>query len=352
MTVSAHRPSNTTPKMQDVQPHRVVFDDVGKPRRKYQGPEQLVRTMRMAFVSHNLSHDSAAHRDLRSGSPGMLQRDLSAGNILTYSTPSSEEGEFKEREAMDTKKIEGSLTDVEYATLPHPDLNSDSEGPKTAHCDELEMTTVSNCTLYTLLHVFDLPQQEPGAAAFMASSLLWGDLQGVKPGETVPSRTETPAADIESFAWVFVFVVYKHALENFKMEQDRKKKDLREEFDTLFPCPGSSAETVLHARYIMRLPGSNQHILRHIQSQAESPDPGHFCDLFSSILEEILAAQLPSVNTAKHSLLRTQIVKRVGLVPASQPLELVHDDILGFLEGYLGLVGKPLRKRSSHSAGM
>ena len=48
------------------------------------------------------------------------------------------------------------------------------------------------------------------AFMFMASPLL-RDIQNAGPGEAI---SRTAEQDIESFAWVFVFAVYKHALED------------------------------------------------------------------------------------------------------------------------------------------
>ncbi|PIL26920.1 hypothetical protein GSI_10058 [Ganoderma sinense ZZ0214-1] len=295
-TVSNLRPWNTTAQpILDMQLHRVVFDDVGKPLWKYKSEEQLFRAMHMALV---------AHRDLCS--LGILHRDISAGNILIRLNPVKlEEGKFEERE-MDIEKTEGFLTDFEFASLPR----SESEGPQTVRGDQMT-----------------------GTVAFMASSLL-RDIWNAKPGEAV-SRTE--AQDIESFAWVFVYVVYKHALENFKMKQDEKKA-LKDEFDRYFP--GRSANTVLRARVMMGLPDSNQHILQHLQNNVEHPE--HFCDIFTSIWEEVLVAKLPRTNTAQKSLFRTQIVKSWSLSQVPAPRPLVHVNLLECFEGYLKLIGKAL----------
>ncbi|KAM5544018.1 hypothetical protein V8D89_002635 [Ganoderma adspersum] len=271
--------------MLDMQLHRV-------PLWKYQSPEQLVRAMRMALV---------AHRELCS--LGILHRDISAGNILIRLIPVMDGGKFKGRE-IDVEKTEGFLTDFEFAELPR----SESEGPKTAPGDEMT-----------------------GTVAFMASSLL-RDIQNAKPGEAAP---RTAGQDIESFAWVFVFVVYKHALEDPKViltQHEKKALELREEFNRLFP--GRSATSVLTARYIMHSPESNQHILQHIQNYAENPD--HFVDLFGCIWE-VLVSQLPKVNVAKESLLKARVVPHLQPPPATPP-PLIHDNILAYFKGYLELI--------------
>ena len=181
------------------------------------------------------------------------------------------------------------------------------------------------------------------AFTFLASSLL-PDIQNAKPGEAVPHTTEQ---EIESFAWVFVFVVYKHALEDPNVILKYNKWiSLKEEFNCLFPGLGGSATStsksasvILTARYIMHSPDSNQHILQHIQTHAEN-HADHFCDLFECIWE-VLVSQLPRANVAKKSLIKARVASHLQLPPpvtVALPLPLVHDDILALFEGYLELV--------------
>ena len=184
------------------------------------------------------------------------------------------------------------------------------------------------------------------AFTFLASSLL-PDIQNAKPGEAVPHTTEQ---EIESFAWVFVFVVYKHALEDPNVILKYNKWiSLKEEFNCLFPGLGGSATStsksasvILTARYIMHSPDSNQHILQHIQTYVENSD--HFCDLFECIWE-VLVSQLPRANAARQSLIKARIASHLQLpdpppatVTVAPPLPLVHDDILALFEGYLELI--------------
>ena len=113
----------------------------------------------------------------------------------------------------------------------------------------------------------------------MASSLLQ-DIQNANPGEAVSRTVEQ---DIEAFAWVFVFAVYKHALEDPKVTLTQNEKNaLRKEFNCLFPGGSATSESILTARSIMHSPESNQHILQHIRNHVEAPDE-HFCALFDCV---------------------------------------------------------------------
>ncbi|KAM5537554.1 hypothetical protein V8D89_008767 [Ganoderma adspersum] len=294
MTVSILHPRNTAPQVLDMQLHRVVFDDVGKPLWKYQSPEQLVRAMSMALV---------AHRDLCS--LGILHRDISAGNILIRLIPVMKGGKFEGRE-MDVEKTEGFLTDFEFASLPR----SESEGPKTASGDDMT-----------------------GTVAFMASSLLHDIKQG-NPGE---AASRTAEQDIESFAWVFVFVVYKHSLEDPKVFlSQNQKKSLREEFNRLFP--GRSAQHVLTARNQMTAPAANQHIMEYIRNHVENPD--YFGFLFGAVWT-ILVNRLPKPRSTKNELIVRALKKGTPLnqlQTPSSPAPPTHSDVLNIFDAYLELV--------------
>ncbi|KAM5544012.1 hypothetical protein V8D89_002629 [Ganoderma adspersum] len=283
--------------------HRVTFDDVGKPLWKYKSPEQLVRAMRMALV---------AHRDLCS--LGILHRDISAGNILISLTPALDSDgsncKFEERE-MDVEN----LNTEGFLTLPR----SESEGPKTAPGDDMT-----------------------GTVAFTASSRL-RDIQNAKPGEAV---SRTAEQDIESFAWVFVFVVYRHALEDedpkvIRLKQNEKKAlELREECNRLFPA-GRSAEHVLAARNQMTAPAANQHIMEHIRNHAENPD--YFGFLFGCVWT-VLVNHLPVKPTpsTKDELI-VRALKKSGTLLAqlqtpSSPPPLTHSDVLNLFDAYLELI--------------
>ena len=116
------------------------------------------------------------------------------------------------------------------------------------------------------------------AFTFLASSLLQ-DIHNAKPGEAVCTAEQ----DIECFAWVFVFAVYKHALEDPKVTLTQNEKNaLRKEFNCLFPGGSATSESILTARSIMHSPESNQHILQHIRNHVEAPDE-HFCALFDCV---------------------------------------------------------------------
>ena len=178
---------------------------------------------------------------------------------------------------------------------------------------------------------------------FMASSLLRA-IKDAKPGEAA-SISRTKEQDIESFGWVFVYVVYMHALAykpkseaEVKMPKE-KRKALQDEFNQLFP--GRSAEFILTARYRIHSPDANKHILEYIEEHIEHPS--ELGDLFKCIWESILVEKLPKANTA-HNELRARAMKKLGRAPSQlQPPptpSLTHDSILSFFDIYFELIGK------------
>ena len=182
------------------------------------------------------------------------------------------------------------------------------------------------------------------AFTFLASSLLQ-DIHNAKPGEAVCTAEQ----DIECFAWVFVFAVYKHALEDPKLiPKQTEWRALKEEFDRLFPAGRiGSAEHVLAARsqILMATPTStaNQHVTAHIRNRVEAPDD-HFCALFDCVWT-VLVNHLPQVEpmdlkdgfivraAKKSPTLLAQLQTR-----SSDPPPLTHSDILALFDAYLELV--------------
>ncbi|PIL26925.1 hypothetical protein GSI_10063 [Ganoderma sinense ZZ0214-1] len=289
MTVSALRPQNTVPRnMVDMQLHRVIFTDLGKPLWKYQSPEELVRAMRMALVGTDV----------------------------------------------DVEKTEGFLTDFEFATLPRSDSDSEAKAPQTAAYESDDME---------------------GTVVFMASTLL----QSIKdtkpePGETV-SVPRTKEHDIESFGWVFVFAVYKHALEDTAaqiMMPRKHSKGLKEEFEQVFPAGrmGRSAESVFWARGPVRCPIANEHLVAYLADpvqQTRDRHPEHFCGLVECMWEMVLAGYWPAwrdpstvVESPLRKLIRETSGRAPSYVPPPPPPPLTHDLVLHLFDTYLELIGK------------
>ncbi|PIL26930.1 hypothetical protein GSI_10068 [Ganoderma sinense ZZ0214-1] len=235
----------------------------------------------------------------------------------------------------DIEKTEGFLTDFEFATLPPSDSDSETEVPQTvAPYESGDMD---------------------GSMVFMASTLL----QSIKdtkpePGETV-AVPRTKEHDIESFGWLFVFAVYKHALEDaaaLVMMPRKHSKGLKKEFEQIFPVArgsllGRSAESVLRARLSMLSPTGYEHIVAYIENHVRDDHPEHFASLFRLIWNKFLAGHLPTLReSTEDNLIMKYVLDQLDVarhyVQPPPPPPLTHDAVLALFDVYLKFIGKEL----------
>ncbi|RPD53719.1 hypothetical protein L227DRAFT_557267 [Lentinus tigrinus ALCF2SS1-6] len=158
--------------------HRVSLQKVGKPLWEYTSLEQFLRAIIGAVEAHKTLADN-----------GIIHRDISAGNILIEVFPDFENGTMLE---LDIDETCGFLTDFEFASVPLP---------------ETRKTYVA------------------GTAIFMAQSVLEAVLDK-KP------IVRTAVHDVESFCWVILYAIYKHAIDDTNVVKNIP--NLKQEFRGLF----------------------------------------------------------------------------------------------------------------------
>lgn len=173
-------------------------------------------------------------------------------------------------------------------------------------------------------------------------------MRGAKPGERL-AVPRTQAQEIESFGWVFIYVVYKNALEDPSVDCMRRgqRNRLQRECAQLFPAGG--AAKVLSARCIISSPTSNRHIMRHIQSFAQNPDRDYFSSLFDwvwTILADHFPKQSPLDLKSKFILraLKKAPTLLSHLQPPAPPPPLTHGTFLDLFDSYLELIEEAKRK--------
>ncbi|TBU54299.1 hypothetical protein BD310DRAFT_828283 [Dichomitus squalens] len=171
-----------------------------------------------------------------------------------------------------------------------------------------------------------------GTFSVMASSLLETIAQATSKGESVAeSVLHLPEHDVESFAWVFLFVVYKSALDIAKDGTKALKEDLQNEFRALFP--GISPSTILKARDGLRHRGASDCVVKHLRDQWKDP---LFPDLVLLIRDEILIPRLPQPMPAPTSLRAAFLKSRKANEPP-KPEPLTHKILLDAFNLYLKL---------------
>ncbi|KAI0667817.1 hypothetical protein C8Q78DRAFT_1049761 [Trametes maxima] len=188
---------------EDVGLHRVVVKDYGKPLWSCTSPVELARAMLMALD---------AHQSL--SKKGLLHCDISAGNILIRqhaqyipgATPHSDEIVAQH----DSEPVQGFLMDFELASL-----RADDEDPFQT---SLVTSVPSNKKV---------PGRPITGTAIFAST---GLLEAITKRKTIPRTSDQ---DVESFAWVFIFSLYRMALSDATYPASDRER-LEEEFQRLF----------------------------------------------------------------------------------------------------------------------
>ncbi|RPD79631.1 hypothetical protein L226DRAFT_567713 [Lentinus tigrinus ALCF2SS1-7] len=181
--------------------HRVSLQKVGKPLWEYTSLEQFLRAIIGAVEAHKTLADN-----------GIIHRDISAGNILIEVFPDFENGTMLE---LDIDETCGFLTDFEFASVPLPETR------KTYVAVEAESSVGGIGTLganqgkrmkFKVVNEAMPQKTQPGdgmtgTAIFMAQSVLEAVLDK-KP------IVRTAVHDVESFCWVILYAIYKHAIDD------------------------------------------------------------------------------------------------------------------------------------------
>ncbi|KAF4584862.1 hypothetical protein EYR40_001682 [Pleurotus pulmonarius] len=156
--------------------HRLILQTIGRPLWQFTSYLELLKAFRAAIVGHQ-----------RLVAYGILHRDISAGNIMISADDNPAEGE------------EGFLMDLEFARI-----------------DEIvHVTKVPGGPQHTTWSAPKRGIQMTGTVQFMAREILDSIVQN-KPIE------HTESHDLESFAWVFAYVVFRRLLHDSDGEKKTK----------------------------------------------------------------------------------------------------------------------------------
>ncbi|TFK92633.1 hypothetical protein K466DRAFT_539561 [Polyporus arcularius HHB13444] len=210
--------------------HRVAVRKLGKPLWEYSSVEQLIRALIGVIEAHKILTEL-----------GILHRDISAGNIL-IEVVSDENGVLSD---FGIDQTCGFLTDFELASVPQQEFRETTVA--------VEARPESGRSQGQHVYFESIREQTPtktqpgdgltGTAIFMAYKVLLAlsaDLPIVR----------TKEHDLESFLWVIVYVVYKHALNDTEVLAQVPiagfPKKLRDEFHNLFSA--TSIHKLVHKR--------------------------------------------------------------------------------------------------------
>ncbi|TBU22785.1 hypothetical protein BD311DRAFT_124793 [Dichomitus squalens] len=208
-----------------------------------------------------------AHRELCE--LGILHRDISPGNIMIRMAINRDASTITE-EDMDIKDTQGFLTDFELAEI----IPSSETGGTTTATDDAVTGTLS-------------VMASPLLQAIISLRSLSKESQ-----DATVAPIHTQEHDIESFGWVFFFVVYKAAVDFSPTHLGDLRKDLTAEFKELFP--GISPTQILQGRLRLKREDANTHTLEYIDHHLKDPN---FKDLFAFIRKYVLDPRLPRADT-------------------------------------------------------
>ncbi|KAL0955611.1 hypothetical protein HGRIS_001846 [Hohenbuehelia grisea] len=186
--------------------HRLVLQTIGRPLWDFVNYVELMRAFRAAITGHEALVDQ-----------GILHRDISPGNIMISAESNPTPGE------------EGFLMDLEFAKF--------DEIVHVASVEEIPHRTTWATPNLSLEFHSNL-EQPHGTIQFMASEILESLIQ------------KKPVAhkehhDLESFAWVFAYVVFRRLLRDTTLPQS-VRLTVRNQYDQSFG--GLRLDTVLTQR--------------------------------------------------------------------------------------------------------
>ncbi|KAI0768221.1 hypothetical protein BD413DRAFT_716462, partial [Trametes elegans] len=194
--------------------HRATFADTGKPLWEYTDISQLAKVLYMVIHAHQ---DLCEH--------GIIHRDISVGNILIrtdISITTNARGE-QTVTVTDRDPPEGFLTDFELAKIAttYPPAKGSTRLEDQKNTDEAPVAKAGDTIT--------------GTALFMATILLQEISRACMEGQQTITLARAEEHDIESFYWVILFVLYKHALLNERLKKkDENYQSLNKEFCLLY----------------------------------------------------------------------------------------------------------------------
>ncbi|TBU22784.1 hypothetical protein BD311DRAFT_704984, partial [Dichomitus squalens] len=274
-----------------------MVHDVGKPPSTSNSAQRLVCTMKMAV---EVAHEERYELEI-------LHRAISPSNIMIRMDVDREEIRLTKIEK-DGGLTEGFLTDFELAEGPWSDNTPRRNDAVT------------------------------GTFSVMASSLLQAIAQEAKKGKLVAKSVPHLAEhDVESFAWVFLFVVYKAALDITKDGAKELKGRLRKEFQGLFP--GISPTNILEGRAKLGLGGATDCIEEYLGDPSKDPlfKDSLFAQLVLLIRDEILIPRLPQPKPAETPFRQALMKKSRKANEPPKPEPLTHKILLDAFNLYITL---------------
>ncbi|KAL4259824.1 Protein kinase domain-containing protein [Pleurotus pulmonarius] len=168
--------------------HRLILQTIGRPLWQFASYMELLKAFRAAIVGHQ-----------RLIAQGILHRDISAGNIMISANDTPGVGE------------EGFLMDLEFARID----------------EVVHVTKVPGGPQHTTWSAPKRGIQMTGTVQFMAREILDSVFQN-KPIE------HTESHDLESFAWVFAYVVFRRLLRDSDGETTKFSKEDRIAIEKLY----------------------------------------------------------------------------------------------------------------------
>ncbi|KAI0692914.1 hypothetical protein C8T65DRAFT_744929 [Cerioporus squamosus] len=208
--------------------HRLTIRQFGKPLWEYSSVEQLIRAMIGVIEGHKVLSDN-----------GIVHRDISGGNILIEVAPNKDASLSSSDFRADLTC--GFLTDFEFASIQPPELRERAVPVEARPLRGGEPPLAGDLNQGRHVYFKTAFEQTPtktlpgdgltGTAIFMAQAVL----EAVSNGQPI---VRTAEHDLESFCWVIIYVVYKHALDDTetleKIETQNFRNALLDEFRALF----------------------------------------------------------------------------------------------------------------------
>ncbi|KAI0764709.1 hypothetical protein C8Q74DRAFT_992271 [Fomes fomentarius] len=211
--------------------HLVSIVDFGKSLWKYSGTLEFALTMSEVIEAHKILCKN-----------GILHRDVSAGNILINVNAKFQPETVEEHAAIiewdydpasDAESLGGFLADFEFASFEH--------SPTTRETIASGLSTESHL-YFTEKIIYDTPRERgdglTGTPTFMATELL----RAITTGNRIH---RTARQDLESFAWVILYAIYRHTLDELP-HSHTQRREVEQEFIELFAA--TSAKDIIKSR--------------------------------------------------------------------------------------------------------
>ncbi|KAI0697941.1 hypothetical protein C8T65DRAFT_813437 [Cerioporus squamosus] len=315
--------------------HRVTVRKLGKPLWQYSSIEQLFRALAGAIEGHKVLSDNE-----------IVHRDISAGNIL-IEVASDENGVLSD---FSIEQTCGFLTDFELASVRQPDYRETSVPVEARPEGGMGGRRQGQHVYFESARERTPTKTQPGdgltgTAIFMAHTVL------IAVCAELPI-VRTKEHDLESFLWVILYVVYKHAMDDTevlrKVPIDGFPQKLYNEFRDLFSA--TSIRILLEKRDAVfgksspvegnversDLRAGAANLFAYAQSgRSGGRRPSTVISLVFSQWFGLSSLHSPRkcyvpANASEVSY-RTQAFGKKSVTDGSQHSEATHDDILGIL---------------------